>query len=195
MSCATLQNLFRSLAALMGSMNLSPKHSGVITLLSMGLVSECPPVTLSPRRQWPTCRELLLSDPCHHTQLPQQCLHGTGKQRALVRFTGKQGRLRACGKPGRLAHNHRPVSVCFTLLKTKWPPFGRQQDCTSLYLSSCICVELGRPLTLGIPCTRDYDTLFGEYQIQITKSARAECLLASCSCTYTVSTFSNKADG
>lgn len=92
----TQQNLFWGLAALMGPTNLSPKHSGAITLLSTRLVSECPPVTLSPRRWWQMCRELLLSDPCRHTQLPQQCLHGTGKRQDLVHFTGKQGRLRAC---------------------------------------------------------------------------------------------------
>lgn len=152
----------------MGPTNLSPKHSGAITLLSAGLVSECPPVTLSPRRWWRMCRELLLSDPCRHTQLAQQCLHGTGKQQDLVHFTGKQGRLRACGNPGRLAHCHRPVSVRLTLLKTKRSPFGGQKDGTTLCLSSCICVELGYSLTLGIPCTRDYDALFGEFQIQIT---------------------------
>lgn len=55
----------------MGPTNLSPKHSGAITLLSTGLVSECPPVTLSPRRWWQMCRELLLSDPCRHSQLAQ----------------------------------------------------------------------------------------------------------------------------
>lgn len=162
----------------MGPTNLSPQHSGAITLLSTGLVSECPPVTLSPRQRWQMCRELLLSDPNRHAQRPQQCLHGTGRRRALVHFTGKQARRRACGNTGRLARSHRPVYVRLTLLKIKRSPFGGQKDHTTLYMRSCISVELGYPLTLGIPCTRDSDTLFGEYQIQITRICESRAPLS-----------------
>lgn len=79
----TQQNLFWSLAALMGPTNLSPKHSGAITLLSTGLVSECPPVTPSPRPRWQMCRELLLSDPCRHAQLHSSAFMGQGNHGPL----------------------------------------------------------------------------------------------------------------
>lgn len=179
----------------MGPTNLSPKHSGAITLLSTGLVSECPPVTPSLRPRWQMCRELLLSDPVvtlNSTAVPSWVRETTGPC-ALHRQASQARSLWEHWQAG--SESQTSLCVSYTSQNqtvTFWRPEG-SHDLMCALLRLCgagLSSDTGDPMHQGLqyPIWGMPDTNYPNLREPSASSLPAPC-------TYTVSAFSNKSDG